>query len=206
MYHYQRTWYFQSFTTIHKMICLFWFFPALMVFALQDLRQDWMKVWRTKAKASFLIQTLKYKPYCVGEQVSTKAQRSLSLLPEIPIFVQKLWSLFSFKIGLEKCDSISKGELRCGQKPKKSGNLILKRNFWIFTKWKLLSFPEMKAYTPQGRNWRVGRVGNCPLFGRIEGTAGQWRCAALLLAHPDFGSYLHPWIYEYEPRCKVCPT
>ena len=60
-------------------------------------KTEW-KVWRTKAKASFLIQTLKYKPYCVGEQVSTKAQRSLSLLPEIPSFVQKLWSLFSFKI------------------------------------------------------------------------------------------------------------
>ena len=71
-------------------------FPALMVFALQDLRQDWMKVWRTKAKASFLIQTLKYKPYCVGEQVSTKAQRSLSLWPKIQYFLHKLRGILAF--------------------------------------------------------------------------------------------------------------
>ena len=31
-----------------------------------------------------------------------------------------------------------------------------------------------------------------PDLGRLEGTAGQRRRAALLLAHPDFGSYLRP--------------
>ena len=33
-----------------------------------------------------------------------------------------------------------------------------------------------------------------PDFGKLEGTAGQRRRAALLLAHPDFGSYLRPCI------------
>jgi hypothetical protein len=37
----------------------------------------------------------------------------------------------------------------------------------------------------------LGRVGNCPYFGRIEGAAGQRRRIALLIAHPDFGSQLH---------------
>ena len=36
----------------------------------------------------------------------------------------------------------------------------------------------------------MGRVGLG--FGKLEGAAGQQRRAALLLAHPDFGSYLHP--------------
>ena len=31
-----------------------------------------------------------------------------------------------------------------------------------------------------------------PVFGRIEGAAGQWRRAALLLAHPVLGRHLHP--------------
>ena len=30
-----------------------------------------------------------------------------------------------------------------------------------------------------------------PDFGRIEGAAGQRRCAALLLAHPDFQTLRH---------------
>ena len=51
---------------------------------------------KTKPKASSLIQTLKYKPYCVGEQVSTKAQRSLSLWPEIQYFLHKLWGILAF--------------------------------------------------------------------------------------------------------------
>ena len=33
------------------------------------------------------------------------------------------------------------------------------------------------------------------VFGRIEGAAGEWRRAALLLAHPVLGSQLRPAIY-----------
>jgi hypothetical protein len=45
----------------------------------------------------------------------------------------------------------------------------------------------------QGRNWWLGRVGNCPTdFGRIEVAAGQQRSAALLPAHQAFGSQLRP--------------
>ena len=33
-----------------------------------------------------------------------------------------------------------------------------------------------------------------PDFGRIEGAAGQWQRAALLLAHSDFQTLRHPWL------------
>ena len=41
--------------------------------------------------------------------------------------------------------------------------------------------------------WAGGAIAH-PDFGKLEGTAGQRRRAALLLAHPDFGSYLRPCI------------
>jgi hypothetical protein len=33
-----------------------------------------------------------------------------------------------------------------------------------------------------------------PVFGKIEGAAGQWQSAALLLAYPFISSYLRPCI------------
>ena len=56
----------------------------------------------------------------------------------------------------------------------------------------------------QGRNWRVGKVGNCPLrFWLNKGATGQWRHAALLLAHPVLDSQLRPGpvdIIYYLPK------
>ena len=37
-----------------------------------------------------------------------------------------------------------------------------------------------------------------PVFGRIEGAAGQQRHATLLIAHPVFGSQLRPWMINLQ--------
>ena len=45
--------------------------------------------------------------------------------------------------------------------------------------------------------WVVWAIAH-PYFGRIEGTTGQWGRAVLLLAYPDFGSYLCPCQFPYH--------
>ena len=50
-----------------------------------------------------------------------------------------------------------------------------------------------------------GRTPPPPDFGRIEGTAGQRRRAALLLAHPDFQTLRHPWAIEAVDLLHTTP-
>ena len=57
----------------------------------------------------------------------------------------------------------------------------------------------MQAWWKQG-----GRGAKGPDFGRSEGTGGQRRCTALLLAHPDFQSLRHPCnVYTAIPNRKT---
>ena len=64
--------------------------------------------------------------------------------------------------------------------------------------WNVKTFELMKLR--QGISWLLrGVTGGWagwpiahPVLGRIEGAAGQRRCAALLIAHPVFGSQLRP--------------
>ena len=61
-----------------------------------------------------------------------------------------------------------------------------KAQIWIIYLMASLTHPNVPAYI-QGRQCRVD---NCPPdLGRIEGTAGLRRRAALLLAHPVLGGY-----------------
>ena len=58
---------------------------------------------------------------------------------------------------------------------------------------KMSIFSDVKYYVCRGveGGW-VGWAHTHPDFGKIEGAAGQRRHAALLLAHPDFQTLLHP--------------
>ena len=55
----------------------------------------------------------------------------------------------------------------------------------------------IEVFLPQGRKWRLGRVGNCPpRFWQNRRRCRELAAARtphyVLLAHPDLGSYLRP--------------
>ena len=70
---------------------------------------------------------------------------------------------------------------------------LLRLLTYLLTYYLSLQSTFCEQYLVRGVNggwaeWAIAQPG----FGRIEGAAGQRRCAALLLAHPALGSYLRP--------------
>ena len=60
---------------------------------------------------------------------------------------------------------------------------------------KSVEIPTDRGVTGEWAEWAIAD----PVFGRIEGAAGQWRRAALLLAHPALGSQLRPcYMYVHD--------
>ena len=58
-------------------------------------------------------------------------------------------------------------------------------SFESYSIFHLILISTIQVFEIQGRNWRVGRVSNCPSR-FLEGAARQRRRAALLLVYPDF--------------------
>ena len=74
-------------------------------------------------------------------------------------------------------------------------NLSLYNLSWLTT---LEYFVNCFVYCLQG--WRkLGGRGRGTGRGWTGGAAGQWRLAALLLAHPDFQSWRHTWTTDSVP-------
>ena len=58
-------------------------------------------------------------------------------------------------------------------------------------------FAIEKIITVKGRNWRVGRMGNCPpTFWQNRKCRQQQGHAAVLLTHSVLGSYLRLWLWQ----------
>ena len=68
---------------------------------------------------------------------------------------------------------------------------------WLFSEIKgvydfalnaLLTIYKFRGVSGGWAGWTIAH----PVFGKIEGAAGQRQCAALLLAHPVLGTHLRP--------------